>query len=242
MAVLMIGGMDSSGGAGLLRDCAVAADFEVPARVAVTAVTAQTDKAVLRADICAPQMVQAQIRAAFQQGPVAAVKIGMLGNAAVVRAVAEALRAELPVDGSAFVPVVLDPVIESSSGKALLDGAGIRALSELLPLVDLVTPNLPELARLGQVLGVEDPVAALLQAGAGAVLVKGGHDSGAKAVDRLVTLDQATTFAAPRLAGTRRGTGCTLAAAIACGLSVGQSLPEAVKQAKAHVTAYLQAA
>jgi len=241
MAVLMIGGMDSSGGAGLLRDCAVAADFGVFSRVAVTAVTAQTDRAVLRADICAPQMVQAQIRAAFQQGPVAAVKIGMLGNAVVVRSVAKALRAELPVDGAASVPVVLDPVIESSSGKALLDGAGIRALSELLPLVDLVTPNLPELARLGQVLGVEDPVAALLQAGAGAVLVKGGHDSGAEAVDRLVTSDQATTFAAPRLAGARRGTGCTLAAAIACGLSVGQSLSEAVKQAKAHVTAYLRA-
>lgn len=241
MAVLMIGGMDSSGGAGLLRDCAVAADFGVFSRVAVTAVTAQTDRAVLRADICAPQMVQAQIRAAFQQGPVAAVKIGMLGNAVVVRSVAEALRAELPVDGAASVPVVLDPVIGSSSGKALLDGAGIRALSELLPLVDLVTPNLPELARLGQVLGAEDPVAALLQAGAGAVLVKGGHDSGAEAVDRLVTSDQATTFAAPRLAGARRGTGCTLAAAIACGLSVGQSLSEAVKQAKAHVTAYLRA-
>ena len=220
----------------------MAADFEVPARVAVTAVTAQTDRAVLQADICTPQMVQAQIGAAFQQGPVAAVKIGMLGNAAVVLAVAEALRAELPADGSTSVPIVLDPVIESSSGKALLDGAGLLALTQLLPQVDLVTPNLPELARLGQVLGAEDPVAALLQAGAGAVLVKGGHDSGTEAVDRLVTLDQATTFAAPRLPGTRRGTGCTLAAAIACGLAVGQSLPDAVKQAKAHVTAYLQAA
>lgn len=238
MAVLMIGGMDSSGGAGLLRDCAVAADFEVPVCVAVTAVTAQTDRAVLQADICAPQMVQAQFRAAFQQSPVAAVKIGMLGNAAVVRAVAEALRADAP----ACVPVVLDPVIGSSSGKALLDGAGIRALTELLPLVDLVTPNLPELARLGQVLGAAEPVAALLRAGAGAVLVKGGHDSGAEAVDRLVTSDQISTFTAPRLPGTRRGTGCTLAAAIACGLAVGQGVPDAVKQAKAHVTAYLQAA
>ncbi|WP_412565668.1 hydroxymethylpyrimidine/phosphomethylpyrimidine kinase [Thalassobius sp. MITS945101] len=242
MAVLMIGGMDSSGGAGLLRDCAVAARFEVPARVAVTAVTAQTDKAVLQADICAPQMVQAQIRAAFQLGPVAAVKIGMLGNAAVVRAVAEALRTELSANASTSVPAVLDPVIESSSGKALLDGAGLGELTQLLPQVDLVTPNLPELARLGQVLGAEDPVAALLQAGAGAVLVKGGHDSGAEAVDRLVTSDQITTFTAPRLPGTRRGTGCTLAAAIACGLAVGQSLPGAVKQAKAHVTSYLRAA
>lgn len=238
MAVLMIGGMDSSGGAGLLRDCATAAAFNITPRVAVTAVTAQTDSAVLRADICAAELVQAQIRAAFQQGAVTAVKIGMLGNAAVVRGVAEALRVDLPVG----VPVVLDPVIASSSGKALLDAAGLAALTDLLPQVDLVTPNLPELTRLGEGLGADDPVAALLQTGAGAVLVKGGHDIGAEAVDRLVTADQITTFTAPRLPGTRRGTGCTLAAAIACGLAVGQPLPEAVKQAKAHVTAYLQAA
>ena len=238
MAVLMIGGMDSSGGAGLLRDCATAAAFKITPRVAVTAVTAQTDSAVLRADICAADLVQTQIRAAFQQGPVAAVKIGMLGNCVVVRAVAEALCADLPMG----VPVVLDPVIASSSGKALLDAAGLAALTELLPQVGLVTPNLPELARLGEVLGADDPVAALLQAGAGAVLVKGGHDIGPEAVDRLVTADQVMTFTAPRLPGTRRGTGCTLAAAIACGLALGQPLPEAVKQAKAHVTAYLQAA
>jgi hydroxymethylpyrimidine/phosphomethylpyrimidine kinase len=232
MAVLMIGGIDSSGGAGLLRDCATAAAFGVEARVAVTAVTAQTDGAVLAAEMCSPTTLAAQINAAFAQGHVGAVKIGMLGTAEAVRTVAETLDAYMPR------PLVLDPVIASSSGKRLLDEAGVRELLEkLLPQVTLITPNLPELSHFAAVLQVPEVAVAgrLLDLGAGAVLVKGGHAEGNMVEDRLLTAEFSECFRAPRLPGSLRGTGCSLAAAVACSLAEGLSLSEACKRAQSHV-------
>ncbi|CUH84178.1 bifunctional hydroxymethylpyrimidine kinase/phosphomethylpyrimidine kinase [Thalassovita mediterranea] len=232
MAVLMIGGIDSSGGAGVLRDCATAVAFGVGARVAVTAVTAQTDRAVLAAEMCSPTTLAAQINAAFAQGPVGAIKIGMLGTGAAVEEVAGAL-VERPE-----VPVVLDPVIASSSGKALIDEAGLDVLLDrLLPLTTLITPNLPEAAQLAARLGVaEDAVSqALMDRGAGAVLIKGGHGDGAEVVDHLITPQTAHRFAVPRQQGSLRGTGCALAAAIACGLSQNHTLPDACRAAQAHI-------
>lgn len=229
VAVLCIGGIDSSGGAGVLRDFATAAELGVPARVAVSAVTAQTDQVVTAVQMVAPEVLKAQIAAAFAQGPVGAVKLGMLGTAEIVHSVFAALPRA--------VPLVLDPVIAASSGRALLEPAGLSALLDLMPRVTVVTPNLPELSLLAGRLGVvvDQAAEALLERGVGAVLVKGGHATGAEAVDHLITAEGTLPFASPRLPGDRRGTGCSLATAIACGLARGQRLAEACTAAKAHV-------
>ncbi|PTQ68291.1 hydroxymethylpyrimidine/phosphomethylpyrimidine kinase [Celeribacter persicus] len=228
--VLMIGGLDSSGGAGVLRDCAVANAFGVTARVAVTAVTAQSDHAVSAVHLVSPDTVRAQIAIAGQVG---AVKIGMLGTAGTVRAVADTLPP---------APCVLDPVLMSSSGHMLLDEAGTEALLDcLLPKTDLLTPNLPELSALARHFGLapkehEACVARLLQRGCGAVLVKGGHAGGTESVDRLYRPGlPVVPFTAPRTNSTLRGTGCRLASAIAAHLSKGARLVSAIETGKAHV-------
>lgn len=240
MAVLMIGGMDSSGGAGILRDCATAAAFGMTARVAVAAVTAQTDRAVLAVEMCRTETLSAQIQAAFDQGPVAAIKIGMLGTASAVEVVAQQCAAHPEV------PVVLDPVIATSSGRALLDAVGVAALLDLLlPYVTVITPNLPECAQLAARLPLPLPLSlavgegqvatALMQRGAQAVLVKGGHDTGRTVVDHLFTSQGDHSFETPRHPGTLRGTGCALASGIACGLAQGHALPTACAAAQAHI-------
>lgn len=247
-ALLCIGGMDSSGGAGLLRDAATAAEFGLPCRVAVTAVTAQTDRAVSALHPVPPEVVAAQIAAGASGAR--AVKIGMLGCGAIVRAVAAALDQTLDRT-RVGVPLVLDPVLRSSSGRDLLDPAGLGVLIEtLLPRATLLTPNLPELRALGDWLGLPPGaeaaaiVAALQARGAGAVLVKGGHAEGATdARDRLYLPGaEIRDFTAPRHALALRGTGCHLACAIAAGLALGQTLPEAIGRAKASITARFAAA
>ncbi len=145
--ILLVGGMDSSGGAGLMRDAAAVADLGGIARCAVTAVTAQTDKGVRWAMPVPSEGLRAQISAAFEDR-VDAIKIGMLGNGMS----AEAVAAALPPEGA--VPLVLDPVLRASSGRALLDPAGLAAMiAHLFPRTDVLTPNLPELAALGAALG-----------------------------------------------------------------------------------------
>lgn len=243
-AVLVIAGTDSSGGAGLTRDVQVLGALGCEAMCAVTAVTAQSDE-LLRATLHVPaHLVSAQIAAAFATRRIAAIKIGMLGTAATVQAVLENIP---PRD---VVPLVLDPVLASSSGAALLDAEGLEALrTRLLPRATLLTPNLPEAAQL-----LNEPPAtnsaelerqgrALLAMGAGAVLMKGGHATGATATDLLLVKGaMARSFSAPRLAGAHRGTGCALASAIAAGLAHGRPLPEACEHAKRHVTELLRRA
>ncbi|MEO5324727.1 hydroxymethylpyrimidine/phosphomethylpyrimidine kinase [Mesorhizobium sp. CC13] len=176
-------------------------------------------------------------------GPVAAVKIGMLGTAAAIDAVAAVLASSLPV------PVVLDPVLASTSGRSLLDTDAIGALKrKLMPLCRLVTPNLPELALLsGQPVAPSQreiirQAEMLLATGVQAVLVKGGHAEGDLSTDLLVTSDGTQhTFEAPRLPGTMRGTGCMLASAVAAKLALGAPLEAAVRRAKDYVFAKLLA-
>ncbi len=232
--VLLIGGMDSSGGAGLLRDAAAASGAGVPYRVAVTAVTAQTDGAVTAIHPVPTEVVAAQIAAA---GPVGAVKIGMLHGRRIVAAVAGALPP---------APVVLDPVIRASSGRALLDREGLSALLELLlPRAALLTPNLPELRLLGDALGcppgAEDEAIAgrLFARGCAAVLVKGGHGGDPRwATDRLFTpAAPPRRYRARRAPVELRGTGCQLASAIAASLAAGVSLDRAVRDARAGLNA-----
>jgi hydroxymethylpyrimidine/phosphomethylpyrimidine kinase len=237
--VLVIAGVDSSGGAGLTRDVCVLADFDVDALCAVTAVTAQSNSRVNAVHHVPPEVVGAQIAAAFGTREIGAIKIGMLGVRATVEAVLEALPSR--------VPIVLDPVLAASSGGVLLDTNGRRTMRErLFPRVTLVTPNVPEAATL---LG-EDPANTepeliaqaqrLLALGPRAVLIKGGHAIGEDAVDLLVSGNiPAQRIASRRVNGIRRGLGCALASAIAAGLASGMSLAEACERAKRYIVTIL---
>ena len=241
-AVLVIAGTDSSGGAGLARDVATLTCLGVEAQCAVTAVTAQTEREVTAVELLPPHLVQAQIDAALATGRVAAIKIGMLGASAIVEAVAESIPPR------ARLPLVLDPVLAATSGGALLDAAGRAALvARLLPRTTLLTPNIPEAAALLEATPatsaaeVIEQGRALCARGAAAVLMKGGHASGERATDWLVTAEgRVHELGAPRLTGARRGTGCALASAIAAGLAAGVTLELACRRAKEHVTGLLQ--
>lgn len=229
--VLVVAGSDSSGGAGIVRDIETLAAFGVKASVAITAITVQTHHGVERADPVAPDRVAQQMRAALSANPIAAIKIGMLATSATIAAIAQVL-ADHP-----GIPVVLDPVLVSTSGRALLAADATQALLERLPACTLVTPNLPELSVLAALPGsISDQAGSLLTAGAKAVLVKGGHADGRQAIDILFHQEQAEQhFASPRLNATMRGTGCMLASAIAARLAFGDPLSTAIAQAKAFV-------
>ena len=239
--VLVIAGSDSSGGAGLTRDVETLANLRVGALCALTAVTAQSDAAVTAVEVLPAAIVRAQIEAAFASGRVDAVKIGMLATRAVVLEVAAALAAH------PTVPVVLDPVLASTSGAALLDAPGRAVLRErLLSRATLITPNVPEAAALLDVAsGLSEAQLlaqgeALLALGARAVLLKGGHAQGATATDLLLMPGRPTRrLSAPRISRELRGTGCALSSAIAAGLAAGQELPESCVRAKQYVTELL---
>jgi len=241
-AVLVIAGSDCSGGAGLARDLHTLARFGIEAMCAVTAVTVQSDSRVSAVHPLPPELVRAQIEAALATGRVGAIKIGMLGTGAVVLAVAACLPPR------ERVPMVLDPVLASSSGAALLDAGGREALREhLVPRATLVTPNIPEAAAL---LGTEPATTeeevlrqahAWLALGPAAVLIKGGHGSGGEAVDLLVSAEASPRrLVTVRSARTHRGTGCALATGIAAGLAAGIELGDACARAKRHVLELLQ--
>ena len=209
---------------------------------AVTAVTVQSDSRVIAVHPLAPDTVRAQIEAALATGRVGAIKIGMLGTGAIARAVAACLPPREQI------PMVLDPVLASSSGAALLDAGGREALREgLVPRATLVTPNIPEAAAL---LGTQPATTeeellrqahAWLALGASAVLFKGGHGSTSEAVDLLVSAGGSPRrLVSARSARTHRGTGCALASGIAAGLAAGLELGEACARAKRHVLELLQ--
>lgn len=225
--ILIIAGSDSSGGAGLQADIRTAAAFGVHPVTAVTAVTAQ-DATRVRAIHYAPaSLVREQITCSLSGA--AAIKIGMLGTAEIVSAVADVLEEQ-----SLGVPLVLDPVLVSTSGTKLLEENAISVLKErVLSLTTLLTPNIPEAEALT---GTEDMRRAgeMLRAlGCKAVLIKGGHAQGETVEDVLVAESGTQTFASPRIPGPgARGTGCMLSTAIACGLAQGMSLAESVLRAR----------
>lgn len=227
-SILIIAGTDSSGGAGLLRDAAVARDLGLGTRCAVTAVTAQTNRAVAASAAMPANLVTSQLAGALSGPSPDAVKIGMLGNAGIVRAVADALTG---YPG----PVVLDPVLASSSGRVLLTPGGIDAMREtLLPLCTLVTPNLTEAGALTGSRALRQQADRLRDLGAAAVLIKGGHGQGADSTDYLYDKAGQLPLSAPRLARGKRGTGCTLAAAIAGYLALGHTLRDACRAGKSY--------
>jgi hydroxymethylpyrimidine/phosphomethylpyrimidine kinase len=233
--LLVIAGSDSSGGAGLQADLKTAQAFGVYAQTAVTAVTVQDTGKVHSVNPVAPGIVRAQIAAALNDIGADAIKIGMLGNGEIAHAVADAL------EGS-DIPLVLDTVLLSSSGTPLLDAAGMDILkTRLIPRAILVTPNLAEAEALTGILPdgehrLRNAAMAFKLLGSTAVLFKGGHGEGEIVRDVLWSGERFMTFEAPRQ-HTRHthGTGCTLATAIACGLSQQLSLKDAVARAHAYV-------
>ncbi|WP_394893271.1 hydroxymethylpyrimidine/phosphomethylpyrimidine kinase [Mesorhizobium sp. AaZ16] len=235
--VLVVGGSDSSGGAGITRDVETIAALGVRTCIAVTAVTVQTHEAVLETHHLPPSLVADQMRAALRANKVAAIKIGMLATAQIIAAVVAVLRE------NRHVPAVLDPVLASSSGGPLLEAGAIGAMKrDLMPLCGLVTPNLIELAALcGLPTAVDDggilrQGQGLLDAGSQALLIKGGHATGSRSKDILLRPRQPPIrFDAPRLAGSMRGTGCMLASAIAAHLGNARSLEDSVRKGKRFV-------
>ncbi len=238
-----IAGSDSGGGAGIQADLKTFAAFGVYGASVITALTAQNTKGVFAVHEVPADFITAQIDAVFSDLDVGAVKIGMLGNAAAIEAVA----AGLVRHGARNV--VLDPVMAATSGERLLRADALDALLKLIRRASVVTPNLPEAAAL---LGVpaaldENEMLAqaqkLLELGAAAVLIKGGHGGGPDSVDLLVDPAGSTRCSAPRVrTENSHGTGCTLASAIAAGLAKGLLLGEAVGEAKTYITRAIAAA
>jgi hydroxymethylpyrimidine/phosphomethylpyrimidine kinase len=241
---LTIAGSDSGGGAGIQADLKVFAAFDVFGTSAITAVTAQNSMRVAAVHAVPPTMVAAQIEAVFADLPVASVKIGMLGNAEVIAAVAQTLSRR------GANRIVLDPVLVATSGMRLLPEEARDALvTLLLPRTLLLTPNLPEAAALTGTPIAKDEATMIVQAkallamGPRAVLIKGGHAAGPRSTDLLVDADSVTRFSAQRQSvGEIHGGGCMFSSAVAAGLARGWPLTASVRHAKGFIYRAIAAA
>lgn len=233
--VLVVAGSDSGGGAGIQADIKTVTCLGGFAMTAVTAVTVQNTLGVRAVHAVPVEVVVGQMRACIEDIGVDVVKIGMLGEATLIEAVAEVVR-------GLDCPVVLDPVMVATSGARLLEGEGLWALVEhLLPLADVVTPNVPELMELSET-EIEDAADMLLAAqellerGPRAVLAKGGHLAGERLTDWLVWRGGQRAFVEDRIdSRDTHGTGCTLASGVATGLAQGLTLADSVARARAFV-------
>ncbi len=238
--ILVIAGSDSGGGAGIQADLKTAMALGAYAMTAITALTAQDTQGVHGVHPVPVDFIRLQIATALADPGADVVKTGMLGDAAVIGMVAEAI-------GS--LPLVLDPVMVAKGGARLLPDSAVAAMvHDLLPKAAVITPNLPEAAALtGQPVadldGMHRAADALLRMGAQAVLLKGGHLDSDAVVDILATEHGVQQFYNPRHA-TRHthGTGCTLATAVAAGLGQGMSLSAAVERGIGYVQAAIAAA
>lgn len=240
---LTIAGSDSGGGAGIQADIKTFQAFGVFGTTAVTAITAQNTTGVFAVHPVPLDIVRAQIARVAEDLPPSATKTGMLATAPLVASVAEAIEAH------GLTPYVLDPVMASTSGDSLLDPDAVEAVTlRLLPLATLVTPNLDE-ARILTGLPVEDAegaraaARALVEMGARAALIKGGHGEGDEVLDLLWDGEREREWRHPRIrTRSTHGTGCTLSAGIAAGLALGDPLELAVDRALAFVAAAIREA
>ena len=228
---LTIAGSDSGGGAGIQADLKTFHQFGVHGTSVLVAITAQNTVGVRAVHAVPEENVRAQLAALAEDLPPAAIKSGMLATASLVTLVAGAIREY------GWRSYVLDPVMVATSGDRLLDEAAIAAMKEqLIPIAALVTPNLDEAEILTQA-AVRDPDAMesagnrLLEMGARAVLIKGGHLPGSTLIDVLVVPGIVRRFSRERIdTNSTHGTGCTLSAAITAGLAQGQILERAVEE------------
>ena len=233
---LTIAGSDSGGGAGIQADLKTFHQFGVFGTSAVVAITAQNTRGVRGAYPIPLELVRSQLAALAEDLTPDAVKTGMLATAALVEGVASAVAEH------GFPNLVVDPVMVASSGDRLLDENAVETVADvLIPRARIVTPNRDEAQLLtGREIETEhdmiDAGRQLLERGASAALVKGGHLRGATVVDMLVTANGNRRFEHPRIdTSSTHGTGCTLSAAIAAGLALGRSLEDAVERALAFV-------
>ena len=238
--VLTIAGFDPGSGAGVTADIKTIAAHGCYGVACITALTVQSTAGVRRAEIVDTGQVAETLAELAADVEIAAVHIGMLGSVKIVRTVADFL-AEYKLPN-----IVLDPILKSSSGAALLDAAGARLLTEkLIPLATVVTPNIDEASALTG-LPVTDPeemrtaARKLHEMGALAVVVTGGHLE--KAIDLLSFtgnrgIEQELFKSARLRSNSTHGTGCAFATSVACHLAMGRGLPEAVLLAKAYVAA-----
>lgn len=234
---MTIAGSDSGGGAGIQADLKTFAALGVHGTSVVTAVTAQNTTGLSDIHRVPVSSVRAQIRALFADFRIAAIKTGMLPSAEVVACVAEELK------GAGDRPLVIDPVMLSSSGAELTAAAAIEELvSVLFPMATVVTPNLREASLLA---GMEIETDEQMEEAAGRigklgprwVLIKGGHASGPESTDLLADGREVLRFRAERQgAPDRHGTGCVFASAVAARLARGESVPRAVRNAKSFIT------
>lgn len=232
--VLIVAGSDSGGGAGIQADIKTVTALGGYAATAITAITVQNTLGVSAVHPIPPEVVAAQARAVLDDIGADAIKTGMLGDTAMVEAVAALL--------DAAIPVVVDPVMVAKGGAALLSPAAVAAVTALLvPRAALLTPNAPEAEALtGLAIAGPDDLRrageALLALGARAVLMKGGHLAGDRVVDVLMTPAGEVSFETERSDSRHtHGTGCTLASACATGLAQGMGLTDAVARAWSYV-------
>jgi len=234
--ILTIAGFDPSGGAGIAADLKTFAAHNCYGVAAVTALTVQNSQGVKTASVTPATLLRAQLDALLQDCSIAAVKVGMLGTKPNAAAVAEFL------ERGKFAHVVLDPVARAQSGGAeLIDAAGLKYISEeLMKRATVVTPNIAEAQALTgleikDVAAMKAAAQKLVERGARAVLVKGGHME--KAIDVFFDGERLETLGGEKVKSENtHGSGCTLASAIAAGLAEGKPLLEAVVLAKAYVT------
>lgn len=238
--VLTIAGFDPSSGAGVTADIKTIAAHGCYGVACITAMTVQSTEGVRRVDPCDPQLVADTLQELAADVKIAAVHVGMLGSGKVAKAVADFLGRNKPPN------VVLDPILKSSSGAALLDRDGAKVLAAaLLPLAAVVTPNVDEAAALTglPVTNPEQMRAAAIrlhEMGAESVVVTGGHLD--KAIDLLSFrtkrgVEQEVFKSERQRSNSTHGTGCAFATAMACHLALDRGLPEAVLLAKAYVSA-----
>jgi len=235
--VLTIAGSDSGGGAGIQADARAIRALDGYAATAITAVTAQNTRGVFAVGAVPSALLARQIQAVLDDLPIGAIKIGLIPNQAAVEAITDVLKTLRHAD----IPLVIDPVLASTSGKRFLSAAGVRRLkSVLFSRATLVTPNWPEAAELSGLpvasfAGGETAARRIIErTGCAAVLIKGGHAPGRKLVDLLVKKDGTASvrFEHPRIkSANTHGTGCVLSAAIATRLAQGWTLENAVGNA-----------
>ncbi len=237
---LTIAGSDPSGGAGLQADLKVFLRFGLSGAAVPTAITVQSPTGVRAVHALSANLVSQQLGALLADVRPAAVKVGLLPDAECVRAVARALGPLVRLR----IPIVIDPVLAGSDGTRFLPKDAVSVwMRHLLPLATLVTPNIAEAAELAGCDektvrdATDEVVATLCQAGARAVLIKGGHGTGDEATDVLGTKEELTLYSLPRVPRRRavHGTGCALSAAITALLARGLSLEESVQGGKAFV-------
>lgn len=244
--VLTIAGFDPSSGAGITADIKTIAAHSCYGVACITAVTVQSTSGVRRVEALDPGLVRETLEELAADVEIAAVHIGMLGSGKVAKAVAEFLAGPGRQDNPRFSNIVLDPVLRSSAGAALLDPAGTRILIEkLIPISDVVTPNLDEAAgitgiEIKDLEGMKAAAAKLHEMGAPAVIVTGGHLE--KAIDLLSFrtkrgIEQEIFKAEKQRSNSTHGTGCAFATSVACHLALDRGLAEATLLAKTYVTA-----